>query len=734
MLAVLIYGLTAIAAQITLVRELLASFYGNELTIGIVMSVWLIATAAGSAAAERKKQLRSYHLASVQIAIAVMAPVSLVISRLVRGAVGMQGQIFAPWQVLLLSLVSIGPICFLLGFCFTALLRAFGETDKGALQVSRVYYLEAIGAAVAGLLISYLLLPLGVAGFTTMMCLVTLGLVASWMSLRRPSRHLLLPLAAIALLVTFIFSPHLESASSRLRWLPFRLIEEKNSRYGLLSAVSSDGEVSIFESGLFSFAEADDFTPELISHVSTLQHDDPTRVLLLGGGVSGIVEKLHVNPLVDSIIYVEANDELIRLARKLDLFDPSRYGKLRIVRNDPRLFLAEAGCGYDVVISAAPDPVTAQFNRFYTLEFFEEVRAVLNPGGVFATFVTSSENFLNPSQAALISSIAVTLRHVFPEVLTTPGAVAVMLASSDPLTRDRELLVKRLAETYPESRFVTEGYLRHLFDPDRLDFMKQIQSQPPAIVNSDIHPKCYLYALLLQQSRVRTSTSAFAQAIFANGISLMILLLLVVSLGPLAVTRPLRLGTPTPAGLFLGACALTGFIQMAATIAIMISFQSLRGYVYYQISILVTAAMVGLASGGATGHYILTTQRRLRAFLLLDQLVLLLVMVALWIISARGAVNDLEPIGFAGLTFAVSFMGGLQFPLLARSLFPAGAMGGILYSFDLLGAAIGAAGVTLIMIPVLGFPGCWMLMSLVAFAGLLMLTIASRVSGDPSHL
>ena len=45
--AFLLMGFTAIAAQVILIRELLTSFSGNELAIGIFFANWLLLEALG---------------------------------------------------------------------------------------------------------------------------------------------------------------------------------------------------------------------------------------------------------------------------------------------------------------------------------------------------------------------------------------------------------------------------------------------------------------------------------------------------------------------------------------------------------------------------------------------------------------------------------------------------------------------------------------------------------------
>jgi spermidine synthase len=47
-ISLLIMGLSGITAQIVLLRELLVSFLGNELTLGVILANWLILVAIGS--------------------------------------------------------------------------------------------------------------------------------------------------------------------------------------------------------------------------------------------------------------------------------------------------------------------------------------------------------------------------------------------------------------------------------------------------------------------------------------------------------------------------------------------------------------------------------------------------------------------------------------------------------------------------------------------------------------
>ena len=57
---------------------------------------------------------------------------------------------------------------------------------------------------------------------------------------------------------------------------------------------------------------------------------------------------------------------------------------------------------YDVVIADVPDPSTSQLNRFYTREFFAEVRRILTPGGVLSFSLGTYENYLGKELGRMI--------------------------------------------------------------------------------------------------------------------------------------------------------------------------------------------------------------------------------------------------------------------------------------------------------------------------------------------
>ncbi|PQP34086.1 hypothetical protein C6A37_09595, partial [Desulfobacteraceae bacterium SEEP-SAG9] len=164
-----------------------------------------------------------------------------------------------------------------------------------------------------------------------------------------------------------------------------------------------------------------------------------------GGGVEGIVGEIlkHAPRRVD---YVELNAVLIDLADKH--LPPSDQKSLRsqvvnLFHGDPRNFLASAK-RYDLILSGMPAPASGQSNRFYTREYFRQCADKLNPGGVFAFRLPSSENLWTEFLSYRNTSIYLALKSVFQDALVLPGVTNTILASNAPLTREPGALVKRL--------------------------------------------------------------------------------------------------------------------------------------------------------------------------------------------------------------------------------------------------------------------------------------------------
>ena len=166
-----------------------------------------------------------------------------------------------------------------------------------------------------------------------------------------------------------------------------------DTAYHNIAVVKKNGQVSVFTNGLWSFSEPDRFSAEQGAHLALLQHPNPKTILLLGGGIAGLLEEVLKQPGIRHIDYVEPDPDLI------DLLTPHllpatvrslRHPRVRLVHQDPRIFMSRSRTRYDVVLMNSGDPITAQMNRFYTQEFYANVKQRLSPGGIFSFAVSAA--------------------------------------------------------------------------------------------------------------------------------------------------------------------------------------------------------------------------------------------------------------------------------------------------------------------------------------------------------
>jgi len=141
--ALLILGLTSLVFQVLYLRELVMVFYGNEMFIGISLSLWLLGTGIGSLVLGRlardAKLIAQYLLLfSPPIFIA-----SLMVIRLGRVALGSSGVLPPPLSVFFATALAIMPVAILFGLLFVVFTKL--SQGKNFKTLSRAYIIESIG-------------------------------------------------------------------------------------------------------------------------------------------------------------------------------------------------------------------------------------------------------------------------------------------------------------------------------------------------------------------------------------------------------------------------------------------------------------------------------------------------------------------------------------------------------------------------------------------------------------
>jgi spermidine synthase len=728
-------GFTAVIAQVVLMRELLVVFYGNELSLGVMLANWLLWTALGASVLGRWAARASHPrrlMAGIETLVAFALPLTLLAVRASKALFqSVPGEILGPVPMFLTSFLTLSVFCVLCGGLFAAGSRLFAELTGAttAAATGAVYLLEAAGSGLGGVLAGLLLVRL-LTAFEIAAILGVLNLAAAWVLVGRMDGRRRLMAASFGVLAALVLagSYELQPLSRALLWRGYDLIATRNSVYGSLAVVDTGASRSLFENGLIVMTVPDPAAAEEAVHYALLEHPEPRSLLLIGGGVNGSVAEALTHLSLDRVDYVELDPMIFKIAAR---YFPEAWEKIqrdprvRVHAIDGRRFLKSTTERFDVIIVNLPDPHTAQLNRFYTEEFYREAATKLRPGGIVSFQVTSSENYISQEQADFLRCLERTLRAVFPEVTAIPGQTVHFFAAAKPgtLTSDPKELVRRLRARGLHTQYVREYFLPFRMSPDRMqDLEDQIAPQPNTPINRDFAPVAYYFDVALWSSRFHRTSARwieslagvrFERVLAATTLGLAALLPLLWLWPVGAEEKPAARGRRAAAL----AVAAMGFTELGLEILLLLGFQALYGYVYQQLTILVALFMVGMALGAwlelRRARSATPLRRKLGVLAGLQvaaaasPLVLYGMLVGLERVSSAGGQQVASQMLFPVLALVAGILGGYQFLLASRVYFGgarqhAGSPG-VLYGVDLAGACAGALALSLLLIPIYGF-------------------------------
>jgi spermidine synthase len=763
-------GFSAVIGQIVLMRELIVVFNGNEISLGIMLATWLFWTAVGSSLSSRFA-LGGINARRAVAALECLLGVSLLptIWALRASRTFFQtvpGELVGPAPMLLTSLACLSLFCIVAGALFVVATRMYEQecAVSARIATSSAYLLEAAGSGVGGILASIVLLRfLGSFQIAIVVALLNLCMAAVlWFRMSRRqigAATVAAALCTIVLLTSILLiyvAPALDRSAQARLWRGFRLLGSRDSIYGNLAVIdtgNATGNIrSIYDNGVILANAPDENAAEEAVHYALLEHPAPRHVLMIGGGVNGSIAQALKHPTVVRIDYVELDPALIAMAQQ---FFPVQFAPLvsdprvHVHYADGRYFLTTSGGRFDMIILNVPDPQTAQLNRFYTAEFFRSARDHLASGGLLALQLRSSEDYISPDLAEFLRCIQHTLQTVFPYVVAIPGETIHFFAATQPnvLTDNPQTLMARLQERNLKTQYVREYFIPFRMMPDRMEQVRaQLQPLPSTPVNRDFEPIAYYFDVVLWSAQFKLGYSrwfrAAAHVAFTTVMDAVLVIVWFVAVLLATVPARERRARSTAACCI----AATGFTLMALQIFLLLAFQSIYGYVYQQLAILIAMCMVGIAFGSwlsirrirssASPPY--RTIAATQFLLALSGPALIFVVGLLSKISGIATTRLAAQFVFPALAALCGMLGGYQFPIATEVYLhdydknnnsnndrSGRSRLGALYAIDLLGGCVGALLLSSYLIPVFGF---WKTAWLSAAVNLAPALLAARVS------
>jgi predicted membrane-bound spermidine synthase len=731
------YGLFSIAAQTLLFREFVTTFEGNDISVGIFFGSWFLWVGLGAVLVRKAEALTEKLLGWVEFLFLAYLPAFVLQVVLILQARQLAGiESYTLWSIrdiLIVSTIVNAPISLITGMLFPIACRWIesGSVRQGRrLPVSHVYMLEAAGSFAGGIGAT-ILLAYGVSSARIFLLLALVLSIAVFLvrlagifvpDMRRSAGlagrslacalSLLVPVSVCLLLIR----GYDETLINRMRVIKWTKLLPKEALTGSFQTAQAEylygtyrGQWVAIREGSVAEALPDESTAGKIAAIALCQKPDAGNVLVIGSGL-GLCRELLQLPQIKNVTWTHCDSEYVQ---KVNRYIPSELkindDRFKTVAGDVRSLLAGKHEYFDIIILNLPDATSSVLNRYYTLEFYYQIKGALRPDGVLAVRTAGGENIMGTELVNLGASTKLTLEKVFSQTVLAPGEETWFIASdSKSITGEPGTLRDRFASINGAGRIFNPEALLSVYLPDRA--AAAIKSYEGAdlpqdyLINHDSKPLTHLYSLLLAAKQSGAPAARLIKyLILAGPLAFLIPVLVVVILRIVYILKSTPEGR---ASSFDGSFLVfsTGAVGIGAMIVLMYLYQTRFGSLYLHIGVVSSLFMAGLTAGAASIRHFMSHEKTGRN----EKLLLLVIFVHSLLLCA---IAFWPGEWWSQVTFAIAFvLGGLctgcYFPIaagqLADSGFKTGHAGSILETSDHIGAAAGGAVASLALVPVLG--------------------------------
>lgn len=745
-LSLFIMGLSGITAQIVLLRELLVSFLGNELTLGVILANWLILVAIGSfliGKSVEKVDKKIEIFVVFQLVLSLAFPFAIFLCRIFKNILlTTPGEALGFAPIWYSSFIILLPVTLPYGALFTYGCKLYSQYARdGASSVGKVYLFETLGSIIGGLLLTFLLIQyLNSFEIAFLISLTNLLIAAFLLSPIPKARFLsfrnILFSVSIFIVLFFVYlllapsAKKIDSFSINAQWRNLNVIHNENSIYGNITVTQRGEQFTFYNDGVPSIttpmpdiASIEDFV-----HFPMLFHKKPESVLILSGGAGGMIHEILKYP-VTHVDYVELDPLLLKLVQRFST--PLTQSELsdqrvKIHYQDSRLFTQRTVERFDIIFIGLSAPQALQTNRLFSLEFFSIAKKKLNPHGILVLSLPGSLTYISPELRDLNGCILDTLKSVFGSVRIIPGDVNLYLASASDLFEKITSgdIIKRFEERKIQTKLMTKNYIGYRLHDRWLQWYWKSMEGRRIHINSDFRPLGVFFNL----SYWNALFSPYLTGIFKwfeefhLTFTIIKIILITIILSIIFIKMPRHSRHAVTYSIFT-----TGLTGMIFSLALIFTFQTFYGYLYHQIGLLVAVFMSGIASGS---FFITNRFDRMKndSLLFLNTEIAIILFSTLFpfvfLMPSQYLENRIVYLILYGAVLVMSFLSGMftgiQFPLAVKIYLDnpskkgkLGQTAGLLYGADLFGGFFGGLLGGVFLLPLLGLKETCFMMALI---------------------
>ena len=720
-LTILVVGSSGIVAQVMLLRELLVSFYGNELTLGLILANWIILEALGVFIigkfidkiknkinpVRNTAQLKNNTIVSngvnifiiLQIIFSLMLPLSIYLSRTVKSVLGVPfGEAIGLSAIFYSSLLIMLPVSFCHGALFSCGCKIYSSyTKDSASSIGKIYAWETIGTIIGGIVLTYLLIPY-LNSFQTVFIISIFNLIICLFFFKDISKIFKY---VISLLILLMVCLPLSGALNKMhnyaikkQWKMQDVLDYRNSIYGNIVVIQKEEQRTFFYNGLpiITTPYPDITFVQEFGNLPLLFHPHPKDILVISGGAGGLINEILKHP-IRKIDYAELDPLLIEMLKKYPSGLTQRElgdSNVNIVNQDGRFFVKNTSNKYDIVLIGLSKPADLSTNRVFTREFFALIKKRLNHDGILALYLPGSLTYLSSELRDLNACILNALKSTYGYVRIIPGDYNMFLASDSGyvMNVNSNLITQRIGQDNIKADILVPAYLDYRLNKRHLEWFTHSSIGATRKINQDFMPTAVYQMLVLWNKQFSGGVAHILEALGNLDLKVVLVLISVITfilflifsgVGKYKTFLTTENHLKVIAKRFscykrnliklsiTYSIATTGFFGMLINLILIFSFQVIYGYLYHRIGILISIFMAGTAVGSIfMTHKAQKLKNSLSLFIKLEAAIVLFSYLSALIITKFLGHTNYSALIFMAIFFISGLLIGLEFPLATK--------------------------------------------------------------------
>lgn len=679
-------GFLSGTVQIIFLREILNLAGGYEIAAGAVFACWILISALGARLAGKGRKTNINILAlSLPPAIIFSFIIYLLLSKTLIEEGVTPGMVYT----LVITSLSLAPFCILSGYLFVSLSWYAGR--EKSYPAGNSFALETTGGMIAGILITIVTGSL-LGNFQILTAVMFLYFIIYYISGTFRLSGLYISLATVLMTAALLSGPDVFIRNILLDSVKVKA--SIDSKYGNIAIADYRGEQSIFYNHRLAGYEQDTREREENIHYAMAQHEDPRNILIISGGIDKHVNEVLKYEGPDTITYVERDPALIACTHDPDI--EYKGAEVIIINDDAFSYIRNTEKKYDIIISLLAEPGDIVTNRFYTVEYFMDIRKILGKKGVFMLKAGAASSYISDEESAFLSVIYNSLNDVFTNIIPIKGESIYLLSSAGELSSDIPVLI---AEKGINNSYVNKNYLNNrIISYDSAAIMSVIDSNRQG--NFLDKPQAVFYT---QKKRMRKTGANSIPFIAGIGVLLLI---------------PFFTGNNSSRSMYSTSLNLAGTEILA-----LILIQSTAGNFYRLAGLLIAVIMAGLAYGSSLKYR--------PGIRLMNAIPPALGFLAIVFAFISGIILKAQNLEFSViLSFIIVIIPAIMAGYFYRQKTASGTDSKLIadiYFADLCGAALGFLVIAGILVPLMGIRSTFFILAFINFASYIITVISKTV-------